>query len=78
MQRHKDRSEHWFIVEGKASVYTYNNTPVYKLIGEFKKHEILNLPKTQWHMLTNETDQPLKIIEIQYGDRCTEEDIERL
>ena len=28
MQRHKDRSEHWFIVEGKASAYTFNNTPV--------------------------------------------------
>ena len=78
MQRHKYRAEHWFIVDGKATVYTFNNSPVYKLIGEFKKHEILNLPRTQWHMLTNETDQPLKIIEIQYGDRCTEEDIERM
>ena len=78
MQRHKYRAEHWFIVDGKATVYTFNNSPVYNLIGEFKKHEILNLPITQWHMLANETDQPLKIIEIQYGERCTEEDIERM
>jgi len=28
-------------------------------------------------MLCNETDQPLKIVEIQYGDDCVEEDIER-
>jgi len=28
-------------------------------------------------MLANETYHPLKIIEIQYGDNCVEEDIER-
>ena len=28
-------------------------------------------------MLCNETDQPLKLIEIQFGDNCVEEDIER-
>jgi len=28
-------------------------------------------------MLCNETDQPLKLIEIQYGENCIEEDIER-
>lgn len=78
MQRHQHRAEHWFIVEGQASVYTLNSSPNFKLIGEFKKHEILTLPRTQWHMLANETEQPLKIIEIQYGERCTEEDIERM
>jgi len=31
----------------------------------------------QWHMLCNETDQPLKLIEIQFGENCVEEDIER-
>jgi hypothetical protein len=27
--------------------------------------------------LCNETDRPLKLIEIQYGESCVEEDIER-
>jgi hypothetical protein len=27
-------------------------------------------------MLANETDKPLKLIEIQYGDNCIENDIE--
>jgi hypothetical protein len=27
--------------------------------------------------LCNETDEPLKLIEIQYGEDCVEEDIER-
>jgi hypothetical protein len=28
-------------------------------------------------MLCNETDTPVKLIEIQYGENCVEEDIER-
>jgi mannose-6-phosphate isomerase-like protein (cupin superfamily) len=30
-----------------------------------------------WHQLSNETNEPLKILEIQYGEKCVEEDIER-
>ena len=28
-------------------------------------------------MLANETNKPLKVVEIQYGENCVEEDIER-
>ena len=31
----------------------------------------------QWHKLFNLTNFPLKIVEIQYGNECVEEDIER-
>jgi len=78
MQRHLDRAEHWFIVEGTASLYTVNKLSELELIGVFKKHEILTVQKNQWHMLSNETDNYLKIIEIQYGSKCIEEDIERM
>jgi mannose-6-phosphate isomerase-like protein (cupin superfamily) len=30
-----------------------------------------------WHQLVNETSNPLTLIEIQYGSRCIEEDVER-
>jgi len=33
--------------------------------------------KQEWHQLTNPYDQPLKLVEIQYGEQCVEEDIER-
>jgi mannose-6-phosphate isomerase-like protein (cupin superfamily) len=33
--------------------------------------------KKEWHQLLNETDAPLKIIEIQYDDNCIENDIIR-
>ena len=73
MQRHEHRSEYWIVSEGSATVYwdTYSHT---KLI----KHTSEVIQKQEWHRLVNETSMPLKLIEIQYGDICTEDDIERL
>lgn len=78
MQRHKDRAEHWFVSEGEATVYTIDrSTTDLKLQGVYGKHKSLHICKTEWHQLCNETDKPLKVVEIQYGDECVEEDIER-
>ena len=77
MQRHQHRAEHWFVVEGTASVYTLDSSTDTELVGTFTKHPALHIPKTQWHMLANETTKPLKLVEIQYGEACVEEDIER-
>jgi len=77
MQRHKDRAEHWFVAEGTASVYTINHSTDAELLGMFKKFDHIHIKRTEWHQLCNETDEPLKIIEIQYGENCVEEDIER-
>lgn len=77
MQRHKERAEHWFVVEGIASVYTLNSSSDHELVDKYTRHQSLHIPRTQWHMLANETAQPLKIVEIQYGTNCVEEDIER-
>ena len=77
MQRHKDRGEHWFVAEGTASVYGLNRSTDVELKGTYEKFESLHISKTEWHQLCNEAEVPLKIIEIQYGDNCIEDDIER-
>lgn len=77
MQRHQDRSEHWFVAEGTATVYTLDVGSDVDLHGVYDKFQNLHISKQEWHQLCNETDKPLKIIEIQYGDNCIEEDIER-
>jgi len=77
MQRHAKRSEFWFVAEGEATVYTLDSAGNQTLIGKFKEHQSVWISRTQWHMLHNETDRPLKLIEIQYGNECVEEDIER-
>ena len=77
MQKHEQRAEHWFISEGTAEVYTLNRSSDQELLGVFHKHQSLHIKKTEWHQLCNPSNSPLKIVEIQYGDQCEEEDIER-
>jgi len=78
MQKHKDRAEHWFVAEGTATVYTLDDSSTdMDLIGYFDKFQNLHISNEQWHKLCNETDLPLRVIEIQYGNNCIEEDIER-
>jgi cytidyltransferase-like protein len=77
MQRHDQRAEFWFVAEGEAAVYTLDAGTDHDLVGNFKQHDYVWIKKNQWHMLCNETNTPLKLIEIQYGENCVEEDIER-
>lgn len=77
MQRHKQRSEHWFVAEGTATVYTLDSSTDIELHGVFEQHRSLHIPAGQWHQLANEHDTDLKLVEIQYGENCIETDIER-
>jgi cytidyltransferase-like protein len=77
MQRHQARAEHWFVSEGTATVYTINRKSDAELLGQFHKHQHIHINRQEWHQLCNETDQPLRVVEIQYGERCEEQDIER-
>lgn len=77
MQMHFYRSEFWFIVDGEASLYTMvDDEP--KHLGRFKKFDHMFIERNKWHRLCNESAGDLRIIEIQYGDRCDESDITRL
>jgi cytidyltransferase-like protein len=77
MQRHQQRAEHWFVVEGQATIYTINRKSDAELLGEFVAHQHIHIDQNCWHQLCNETDRPLRVVEIQYGQTCCEEDIER-
>lgn len=71
MQRHQHRSEYWFVAEGLAGVKRDHGETKIK---EFAS-EVISI--NEWHQLYNPTNDPLKIIEIQFGKNCTEDDIER-
>lgn len=77
MQRHQDRAEFWLVVAGTATVYTLDAATDAELQGRYGCHEYLHIGLHDWHQLVNEHTAPLKIVEIQYGDRCDESDIER-
>jgi mannose-6-phosphate isomerase-like protein (cupin superfamily) len=77
MQRHKFRKEHWHVTKGQCVVESQMSSG-YKLPSR-----ILGLNQTtdigieEWHKLTNPYASECKIVEIQYGAYCEEDDIER-
>ena len=71
MQRHTDRAEHWLVTEGSC-VVNFSDGEQERTIHQFQ-----HIAVGQWHQLTNPFKEPCKIVEIQYGRRCIEEDIER-
>jgi len=78
MQRHEQRAEFWLVTSGEATVYTLSTTSTdMELRDRYKRHEYLHVATHEWHQLVNEDPNPLKIVEIQYGENCEESDIER-
>jgi cytidyltransferase-like protein len=74
MQRHYDRDEHWHVAEGTCTVDFEDATT--KSHIKLKRHDQFTIKAECWHKLHNPTDTPCKIVEIQYGITCVEEDIE--
>ncbi len=77
MQRHQDRSEHWYILKGTCSVNTINVSSDLEELGQFTEHQTVTIHEKQWHQACNNTNEPCHILEVQYGKRCVEDDIER-
>jgi cytidyltransferase-like protein len=77
MQRHRSRAEYWIVSEGTAVLNSMMpggySLPSLKLLP----HASYTIPEQCWHQLTNPFDEPCKIVEVQYGESCTEDDIER-
>ena len=71
MQRHSKRSEMWCVSQGRCVVNFGDGEQQREL------HDFQYIPEGSWHQLTNPFEEPCKIVEIQYGTLCAEEDIER-
>jgi cytidyltransferase-like protein len=69
-QRHWDR-----VAEGSCTVDFEDATTQSHV--KLKKHDQFTIRAECWHRLSNPYDTPCKIVEIQYGIACVEEDIER-
>jgi mannose-6-phosphate isomerase-like protein (cupin superfamily) len=77
MQKHNHRSELWFVAEGIATLNTYKDD-IIEHVCDYGLYQYVIIDSEDWHQLQNNQDFPLKIIEIQYGDKCIEEDITRV
>ena len=77
MQRHFKRNEFWHIAEGACEVDQAMPSGYTLPSVELLRHGQIVIPQNDWHRIRNPFDQPCKIIEVQYGTECIEEDIER-
>ena len=77
MQRHQNRSEYWIVSEGRCVVNSMMPNGYLLPSRELSTHSEIEIPKKEWHQLLNPYNEPCRVVEIQYGERCEEEDIER-
>ncbi|MGD9554002.1 MAG: mannose-1-phosphate guanylyltransferase/mannose-6-phosphate isomerase [Arcobacteraceae bacterium] len=72
LQKHKYRNEHWVVVSGVATV------EVEEKIFLLNANESTYIKAGEIHRLSNNTNEPLVIIEVQVGSYTGEDDIQRL
>jgi cytidyltransferase-like protein len=77
MQRHLHRAEYWIVSEGNCVVNSTMPDGYALPSKELSIHDEFKIPVHEWHQLTNPYTTPCRIVEIQYGEQCIEEDIER-
>ena len=68
---HKNRSENWIVVKGKAKV------EIDQKIQYLSKNQSAYIPLGALHRLSNPSETPLIIIEVQSGKTLDENDIIR-
>jgi mannose-6-phosphate isomerase len=72
LQRHRRRTEHWYILYGEAIV-TRNDEQLHLRSGES-----IDIPQGAIHRVMNPGTENMAFIEVQTGDYFGEDDIERL
>ena len=74
-QKHIFRSEFWYILEGDIMIeleFADHKESLY-----LTTHDTFTIPQEIWHKTSNIGKKPAHILEVQYGDKCEEEDIQR-
>jgi cytidyltransferase-like protein len=77
MQKHFKRNEYWLVSHGKCDVNSMLDTGYALPTKTLEQHRSYHIPVGNWHQLSNPYTEPCRIVEIQYGEECVEEDIER-
>ncbi len=72
LQYHKNRSEHWIITKGIANITKGDQTFI------LKEDEVTFIKKEEIHRIENKEKFDLVIVEVQTGEKISENDIIRL
>jgi mannose-6-phosphate isomerase-like protein (cupin superfamily) len=76
-QKHFKRHEIWLVSKGSCIVNYSKKDPDNKENIQLNKFDHYLVPLGEWHQITNPFEDTCHLIEIQYGEECVEEDIER-
>lgn len=76
-QRHLYRSEVWFVYDGSCKVFYQPNEEKECQLISLNSGDLLRVALHAKHQIINDSDKDCLIIEIQYGERVDEHDIER-
>jgi cytidyltransferase-like protein len=76
-QKHFKRSEIWMVSRGSCVVNYSKGNPDEKENIKLNKFDHYLVPLGEWHQITNPFKEACHLIEIQYGEECIEDDIER-
>jgi len=71
LQRHQRRSEHWYVLDGRAEV-TLEDTTIVLVAGQS-----VDIPAGALHRIANPGSENVRFIEVQTGEYFGEDDIER-
>jgi len=71
LQRHRQRAEYWYVVQGQA-VVTRDHEEI-----PLERGQGVDIPRGSWHRVRNPGQVPLLFVEVQTGDYFGEDDIER-
>ena len=75
-QKHRKRAEHWYVLKGECLLKTKHKD--IEDVQKITKNRYYDVEKEVWHQGSNTRNVPCHILEVQYGEECSEEDIERL
>ena len=71
LQLHHQRSEHWFVVSGVGVAIVDGKNK------SLRPGRSIDIPKKSKHRVQNSSDENLIIIEVQTGEYCGDDDVER-
>lgn len=72
LQRHRRRSEHWYILSGRAEVTIEGRTSL------LVPGQSVDIPGNSLHRIASPGSEEVRFIEVQRGDYFGEDDIERI
>ena len=72
LQKHSFRSERWIVMQGVAHVQLADE----KLVMQMG--DGILIPKNTPHRLSNESSESVLVLEVQFGELLSEDDIERM